>query len=164
MAVRGGCSKVKAVVIFQFLSHVQVFAAPWTAAHQASLSITISWSLLKLLSIELVMPFNHLILCHPLLLLPSVFPASGSSPIAIFQPDENSSPIRTILLAACMSAKFLQVYPTPCNPMDCSTPGFPVHHQLPELTPTHVHRVGDAIELSHPLSSPSPLAFNVSQH
>ena len=46
----------------------------WTAAHQASLSITLSWSLLKLMSIELPMPFNHLILCHPLLLLPSVFP------------------------------------------------------------------------------------------
>ena len=48
---------------------------PWTAAHQASLSITSSWSLLKLMSIELVMPSNHLILCHPLLLLPSIFPS-----------------------------------------------------------------------------------------
>ena len=47
---------------------------PWTAAHQASLSITSSWSLLKLMSIELVMPSNHLILCHPLLFLPSIFP------------------------------------------------------------------------------------------
>ena len=47
---------------------------PWTVAHQASLSITISWSLLKLMSIESVMPSNHLILCHPLLLLPSLFP------------------------------------------------------------------------------------------
>ena len=50
------------------------FATPWTAACQVSLSITNSWSLLKLMSIELVMPSNHLILCHPLLLLPSVFP------------------------------------------------------------------------------------------
>ena len=58
----------------QLLSSVQLFANPWTAAHQASLSITNSWSLLKLMSIELVMPFNHLILCHPLLLLPSIFP------------------------------------------------------------------------------------------
>ena len=46
--------------------------------------------------------------------------------------------------------------------MDCSTPGFPIPHQLPELTQTQVHRVGDAIQLSHPLSSPSPLAFNLS--
>ena len=59
----------------QPLSRVQVFAAPWTAACQASLSITNSQSLLKLLSIESVMPSNHLILCHPLLLLPSIFPS-----------------------------------------------------------------------------------------
>ena len=57
----------------QSLSCVQLFATPWTAACQASLSITNSWSLLKLMSIELVMPSNHLILCHPLLLLPSIF-------------------------------------------------------------------------------------------
>ena len=53
---------------------------------------------------------------------------------------------------------------TLCDPMDCSTPGFPVHHQLLELTQTHVHRVGDAIQPSHPLLSPSPPAFNLSQH
>ena len=56
-------------------SHVQLFATPWTAAHQASLSITNSWSLHKLMSIELVMPTNHLILSRPLLLLPSIFPS-----------------------------------------------------------------------------------------
>ena len=53
---------------------------------------------------------------------------------------------------------------TLCNPMDCSAPGFPVHHQLPELAQTYVHRVSDAIQPSHPLSSPSPPAFNLSQH
>ena len=53
--------------------------------------------------------------------------------------------------------------PTLCNPMDCSTPGFPVHHQLQKFTLSHVHGVGDAIQPSHPLSSPSPLAFNLSQ-
>ena len=57
------------------LSHVQLFATPWTTARQASLSITISRSLLKLMPIESVMPSNHLILCHPLLLLPSIFPS-----------------------------------------------------------------------------------------
>ena len=51
-----------------------------------------------------------------------------------------------------------------CNPLNCSTPGLPVHHQLPEFTQTHVHWVGDAIQPSHPLSSPSPPAFNLSQH
>ena len=59
----------------QSLSHVQLFATPWTAAHQASLSITNSRSLLRLMSIELVMPSNHLILFHPLLLPPSIFPS-----------------------------------------------------------------------------------------
>ena len=59
----------------QSLSRVQLFATPWTAAHQASLSITNSQSLLKLMSIDSVMPSNHLILCHPLLLLPSIFPS-----------------------------------------------------------------------------------------
>ena len=59
----------------QSLSHVRLFVTPWTIAHQASLSITNSQSLCKLISIELVMPSNHLILCHPLLLLPSIFPS-----------------------------------------------------------------------------------------
>ena len=53
---------------------------------------------------------------------------------------------------------------TLCNPMDCSTPGLPIHHQLLEFTQTHVHWVSDATQLSHPLSSPSLLAFNLSQH
>ena len=56
-----------------------------------------------------------------------------------------------------------QSCPTFCDPMDCSTPGFPVHHQLPEPIQTHVHHIGDAIQPSHPLLSPSP-AFNLSQH
>ena len=54
--------------------------------------------------------------------------------------------------------------PTLCNPMDCSTPGFPVHQQILELAQTHVHQVGDAIQPSHPLLSPYPPAFNLSQH
>ena len=62
------------VVGGQSLSFVQLFATPWTVARQASLSFTISWSLLKVMSIVLVMPSNHLILCHSLLLLPSIFP------------------------------------------------------------------------------------------
>ena len=65
-------------VVVQSLSRVQLFVTAWTAAHQASPSFTISWSLLKLMSIESVMPSNHLILCHPLLLLPSVFPSQGA--------------------------------------------------------------------------------------
>ena len=54
-----------------------------------------------------------------------------------------------------------QSCPTLCDPTDCSTPSFPLHHQLPELTQTHVHQDGDAIQPSHPLLSPSPPAFNI---
>ena len=98
--------------VFNSVTHLRLTIwTPWTAAHQASLSITNSWSLLKLMSIKSVMPSNHLILCHPLLLLP----------------------------------------------------GLPVHCQLLEFTQTHVHKVSDAIQPSHPLSSPSPPAFNLSQ-
>ena len=63
------------MLLFQLLSHVQLFVTPWTAAHQASLSVTNSRSLFKLVSIKSVMPPNHLTLCHPLLLLPSIFPS-----------------------------------------------------------------------------------------
>ena len=64
------------------LSRVQLFATPWITARQASLSITNSWSLYKLMSVELVMPSSHLILCRPLLLLPPSLPASGSFPMS----------------------------------------------------------------------------------
>ena len=76
------------------LSHVRLFATPWTAAHQASLSITNSWSLLKLISIESMMPSNLLILCHPLLLLPLIFPRirgfSNESALRIRWPEYRS--------------------------------------------------------------------------
>ena len=84
-----------------------------------------------------------------------------------------------ILYIICNSDKLLLLYikifsdqirsvaqscPTLCDPMNHSTPGLPIHHQLPEFTQTHVHRVRDAIQPSHPLSSPSPPAPNPSQH
>ena len=67
-------------------------------------------------------------------------------------------------LSSVRFSSFTQSCPTLCDPMDCSTPGFPVHDQLLDLAQTHVHWVGDAIQPSHPLSSPSPPAFNLSQH
>ena len=67
-------------------------------------------------------------------------------------------------LDATIFGSVSQLCLTPWNPMDCSTPGFPVHHQLPELAQTHVHWVSDTIQPSHPLLSPSPPAFNLSQH
>ena len=76
------------VVVVQSLSPVRLFATPWTAACQASLSFTTSWSLLKLMSTESVMPSNQLVLCHPLLLLTSIFPS-----IRVF-PNETAPHIR----------------------------------------------------------------------
>ena len=69
-----------------------------------------------------------------------------------------------IQLSSVQFSSVAQSCPTLCNPMDCSTPGFPIHHQLLELAQTQAHRVSDAIQPSHPLLSPSLLAFNLSQH
>src|SRR5574341_1933661 len=69
-----------------------------------------------------------------------------------------------MVLASDQIRSAAQLCPTLCDPMDCSTPGLPVHHQLPEFTQTHVHPVSDAIQPSHPQSSPSPPALNPSQH
>ena len=89
----------------QSLTHVRLFATPWTAAHQASLSITNTWSLLKLMSIESMMSSNHLILCRPLLLPPSIFPsirvfsnesfASGGQSIG-FSPSASVLPVNVL--------------------------------------------------------------------
>ena len=88
---RGPLSHPSQFSSVQSLSHVQLFATPWTAACQASLSIANSQNLLKLVSIESVMPSNNLILCHPLLLLPHSFPASGSFPMSQFFPSGGES-------------------------------------------------------------------------
>ena len=72
--------------------------------------------------------------------------------------------IFSFLFSVWCLTSFIQSRLTLCDPMDCSMPGFPVHHQLQELAQTHVHRVSDAIQPSHPLLSPSPPAFNPSQH
>ena len=188
--------------------------------------LKISWSLLKPMSTESVMPSNHLTLCHPLLLLPSIFPsirvfsnestlASGGQSIGAsasasvlptkiqgWFPLGSTGLISNFLLSkeltrVCSSttvqnhqffgtqpslwvsshihtwllespsvqfSSVTQSCPTLCNPMKCSTPGLPVHHQFPEFTQTHVHRVNDAIQPSHPLLSPFPPAPNPSQH
>ena len=74
------------------------------------------------------------------------------------------SPGKTMLEVSVQFSSVAQSCPTLCNPMNHSTPGLPVHHQLPEFTQTCIHRVSDAIQPSHPLSSPSPPAPNPSQH
>ena len=96
----------------------------------------------------------------------SIFPQDSSLcwlskiPTAFVQVD--CSPTRTF--SSVQFSSVAQLCPTLCDPMNRSTPGLPVHHQLPEFTQTHVHRVSDAIQPSHSLSSPSPPVPNPSQH
>ena len=139
------------------------------------------------------MSSNHLILCHLLLLLPSVFPTirifSDESALHIRWPKHRSfsfsiSPSNEysglisfrmewfdIFAVQGVLKSLLQHYgsaayscQTLWDPMDCSMPGLPTHNQLPELTQTHVHWFDDAIQPSHPLSSPSPPFLSLSQH
>ena len=84
--------------------------------------------------------------------------------LPFFQPYAPSFQYLFVCLSSVQFSSVAQLCLTLCDPMDCSTPGLPVHHQLPEFTQTHVHRVGDAIQPSHPLSSPSLPAPNLSQH
>ena len=77
-------------------------------------------------------------------------------------PEPSLLPSRQLYSCCCCSVP--KLYLTLCDPMDCSTPGFPVLYHLPEFAQTHVHWVDDAIQSSHPLSSPSPPAFSLSQH
>ena len=133
-------------------SCVHLFATPWTAAHELPCPS----------SAPRVHPnpcplrrWCHPTIssCHPLLLLPSIF-----SNIRVF-PNESVLHISSVLFISVAKS-----CPTLCNPMNHSTPGLPVHHQLLEFTQTHVHRVGDAIQPSHPPLSPSSPAPNPSQH
>ena len=212
------------IVVVHTLSRVWFFVIPRTAAHWAGQgSFTISWGLLKLRSIESVMPCKHLILCRLLLLLPSIFasirvfssesvlqirwpkywsfsssisPSSEYSRLISFRMDwldllavqgthkdllqHHSSKASILQCLAFFTVLFSHLYmttgntislvqfssvaqscPTLCDSMNRSTPGLPVHHQLPEFTQTHVHWVGDAIQPSRPLSSPSPPALTI---
>ena len=116
------------------------------------------------MSIELVILSNHLILCF--LLLPSIFPSlrvySSESALCIMWPKYWS--FRLVSCIFCSVQFSHSVVSDSFLPHDCTMPGLPVHHQLPEHVQTHVHWVGDPIQPSHPLSSPSPPAFNLSQH
>ena len=161
--------------LVQLLSHVWLFVTPWAAACQASLSTTNSLSLLKLMSMDLVMPSNHLILGHPLLLLPlsssqtgCLLMSSSSHQVAKvlelqLQLNEYSGLISfridrfhftLLLFGEFQFSSVAQSCLTLCNPMNRSTPGLPVHHQLLESTQTHVHWVSDAIQPFHPLVVP----------
>ena len=89
---------------------------------------------------------------------------SQTHPLATFSETGKFSPAKGLAQIQTQFSSVIQSSPTLCDPMDCSMPGLPVHQQLPELTQTHVHRVGDAIQPSHPLSSSSPPALNLPQH
>ena len=96
--------------------------------------------------------------------LPAVCP-SKSGPCFLHLPiprAQTKTGVQQVLSQSVSSVA--QLCLTLCDPVDCSTPGLPAHHQIPESTQTHVHRVGDAIQPSHPLSSPSPPTFNLFQH
>ena len=94
---------------------------------------------------------------------PSSLPSFLFLFLSMTYPGESANCLYDVCLLMTFSS-FPQLCLTLCDTMDCSTPGFPVHHQLPELAQTHVHGVGDAIQPSHPLLSPSPPAFNLSWH
>ena len=134
------------------LSRVRLFATPWTVAYQVPQSMGFPrqecWSGLP-------------------------FPSPGDLPDPRIKPEPPRIAGRCLTISASREAPLLlsvqfssvaQSCPTLCDPMNHSTPGLPVHHQLPEFTQTHVHRVGDAIQPSHLLLSPSPPALNPSQH
>ena len=142
-SVEGALDKRTVKVKVKSLSRVRLFATPWTIAHQAPPSMGFSrqeyWSGLP-------------------------FPSPGDLPNPGVKP--GSPALQTDALPSEPPVKFSSVTqscPTLCDPMNCSTPSLPVYHHLLEFTQTHVRRVGDAIQLSHPLSSPS-CAPNPSQH
>ena len=97
-------------------------------------------------------------------LLQGIFPTQGSNLHLLHLLHWQVGSLPPAPPASVQFSSFAQSCPTLCDPMNRSMPGFPVHHQFLESTQTHVHRVGDAIQPSHPLSSPSPPAPNPSQH
>ena len=135
------------------LCHVWLCATPWTVAHKAPLSMELSrqeyWSWLPFPS-----PWN---LPDPGIECRSSTLKADSLPR---EPPGKPEPY----FSSVQFSSVAQSCPTLCDPMNHSTPGLPVHHQLPEFTQTHVHWVSDAIQPSHPLLSPSPPALSPSQH
>ena len=137
------------------LSCVRLFAISWTVAYQAPPPMGFSrqeyWSGLPLPSPDIVVAA-------------AAAAKSLQSCPTLYDPiDSRQTQIHESLVSFSFSS-VAQSCPTLCDPMNCSMPGLPVCHQLLEFTQTHVHLVGDAIQPSHPLSSPSPPAPNPSQH
>ena len=143
----------------------------WTAAHQASLAFTISWRqdtdralyILKIFSPADwgvgVIPLFHM---KMVAWLPQWARLRLDANSVSF-PSPSSSTSEPYFFFWVQFGSITQLCLTLYNPMDCSTPGLPVYYQLLALTQTHVHRIGNAIQPSHPLASPSPPTFNLSQ-
>ena len=168
-------------------SRVQLFVTPWTVAHQVRLSIGLPrqeyWSAIsfsrgfsrprdwtRVSGIEgrrftvwatrESQEYWSGLLFPP----PGNLPDPGIKPRSAVSPASPGGLLTTSTTSTLQFSSVAQACPTLCDPMDCSTTGLPVHHQLVDLAQTHVHQVGDAIQPSHPLSSPSPPAPNPSQH
>ena len=116
-------------------------------------SLCLSFSICKM-AISSVQSLSRVWLLQPHGLQHTRLPCPSPTPWGGNSSTQNSNQFSSVI----------QPCPTLCNPMNCTTPGLPVHHQLPESTPNQNHRVGDAIQPYHPLSSPSPPALNLSQH
>ena len=134
------------LLLLSCFNHVRLCAPPWTAAQQAPLSLGFSRQ-------------EHWSGLHFFLQCMKVKSESEVAQLCLFETAKDSRTATHLQFSSVA-----QSCPTLCDPMNCSTPGLPVHHQLPEFPQTYVHPVGDAIQPSHPLSSPSPPAPNPSQH
>ena len=120
-----------------------------TPSHPSRLSRALSLS-----SLPHAANSQQVSILHMVMYMFQCYSLSSSHPVLPFRKFLSHS-VHSAVTQSCL---------TLCDPMDYSTPGLPVHHQLPECAQTHVHQVSDAIQPSHPLSSPSPPAFNLAQH
>ena len=158
-------------------SCVQFFVTPWTVARQALWCMGFSrqeyWNGLPcpplgnlpdpgIKPVSLMSPAlaDRFFTTEP----PGTTPTPNVFPVILCKSPHWNDSVSSWMLDPCQFSSVAQSCLTLCDPMNCSMPGLPVHHQLPESTQTHVHRVGDAIQPSDPLWSASPPALNLSQH
>ena len=144
-----GCHFLLQGMKVKSLSRVQLFETPRTAAYQAPPPVGFSRQ-------------EYWNGCHAL--LQRIFPTQGSNPLSLMSPESPADGFFTTSATSVQFSSVAQSCPTLCDPMNRSKPGLPVHQHLPEFTQTHAHRVSDAIQPSHPRSSPSPPSLNPAQH
>ena len=162
MSIESWCHPTISFSVIPFSSCLQSFPASWSfpVSHffaSGGQSIRVDTNICYLSTLSLFIIFKIALAILGLLHFYIDFKISFPDP-------QRSSLEFLCYCCCCCCCAVTKSCPTLCNPMDHSMPGLPVHHQLPEFTQTHVHWVGDAIQLSHPLLPPSPPAFNLSQH